>query len=126
MEDAEVVKLTLFGKEIENVIEGTLGKKEERVEGVTSSDDFKPGVKVGLKADVLSSIIVKSIKLKFGMSDDDTDAMQSYVPYFDAHEAVFQVPSPLSSIGMIYYTNDKEYAGYVKLTIKSMHFDSIV
>lgn len=46
------------------------------------------------------------------MSNERTDGGQEFVPFFDATDV--KNVSPLSGFGLLHYTNDDEYAGYVR------------
>lgn len=63
-----------------------------------------------------------NFNLKFKTSGEATDAGQSFLPYFDSTGISFDPPAPLSSIGLSHVTNDNEYAGFVKPTIKSLDY----
>jgi len=60
--------------------------------------------------------------VKFEVSDEDNDAGQSFVPYFDGNDISFKVKSPLSGITLMHYTNDEKYAGYIRPVIKSLDY----
>jgi hypothetical protein len=116
------VKLQIFGRTISNFTEGTLSAEEETVTSTITNDNRKPGRVIGIKEDVTDFTVLNSGKLQFQQSDAITDAGQNFVPYFDANDVSFQSPAPISSIGLIHYTNDKLHSGYIKPTLKSVYF----
>ena len=64
--------------------------------------------------------------IKFGASNQRVDAGQTYVPYFDGADTTFEVESPLSGIGLIHYTNDIEFAGYIRPYLRSYKYGKII
>lgn len=64
--------------------------------------------------------------IKFGVSDEKTDAGQSFVPYFDGTAIEFDNKTPLSGVGFMHFTNDDSYAGYIRPYIMSFRYQSVI
>lgn len=84
------------------------------------------GKKVGIKPQNSNFVVSKNVWIVFRKSDEETDAGQSFVPYFDPTEATFDPPAPLSTIELVHYTNDPNYAGYVRPMIKSIDYRKFI
>jgi hypothetical protein len=103
-----------------------LSEEEETVAAAITEDVVTTGVQVGLKKEEATFVLKKSGKLEFLKSDDATDAGQNLVPYFDANDVEFYSRGPITSVGLIHYTNDEIFAGYIKPTIKSLDWSILV
>ncbi|CAO1346334.1 unnamed protein product [Diamesa tonsa] len=64
--------------------------------------------------------------IKFGVSDEKTDAGQSFVPYFDGTAIEFDNKTPLSGVGFMHFTNDDSYAGYIRPYIMSFRYKTVI
>lgn len=73
---------------------------------------------------VLSSDIFNHTLVKFGSSDRETDIAQTFVPYLDGIDVTFDVKSPLSGIGLMHFTNDAHYAGYIRPFLRSFSYEN--
>lgn len=60
--------------------------------------------------------------IKFGTSSKEFDIAQTFVPFIDAADIIFDVKSPLAGIGLLHYTNDEHYAGYIRPFLRSLNF----
>jgi len=81
------------------------------------ASDLIPGLSSGRKF-----TIGRNRRVEFGISNEDEDAGQSFVPYFDGNEVTFDIKSPLSGITLIHYTNDVNYAGFIRPVIRSLDY----
>jgi len=78
-----------------------------KIEGLSSSTNFT----------------VRNItKIKFSTSSEGYDNGQSFVPYFDGNAVTMDIKAPLSGIGLIQYTNDWTFAGYIRPVLKSLDY----
>lgn len=59
------------------------------------------------------------------MTSEESDAGQSFGPFFDGSDIEFDSVAPISGIGLIHYTNDKDYAGYIRPTISSLNYQKL-
>lgn len=103
-----------YGKEIENFNAGKLSNTFSNSTFELSSSlldlEYKiPGVSFSSKLSVIKSKIIK-----FGRSNEKADAGQSFVPYFDGSEVTTENKVPLSGIELIHFSDDHNYAGYIK------------
>ncbi|CAO1331680.1 unnamed protein product [Diamesa serratosioi] len=119
------MKLKVFGKEHLN-LEGTLSGNEK--EYISQNSDVHRIVdkipKLKKESKKFTKIIDKAIQ--FEVSNDSEDAGQSFVPYLDGSDIEFDVKAPLSGIGFMHYTNDDNYAGYIRPYLKSFKYKSFV
>lgn len=63
--------------------------------------------------------------IKFGRSSEESDGGQSFVPFFDGHNIEFDSAAPISGIGIMHYTNNMQYGGYIRPTISSLNYKKI-
>jgi hypothetical protein len=108
----------MFGREIMDVSTGTLSESEDTVTMNYATCAFTSGKKIGLN-DQLQFLVEKNCALSFQQSDSETDAGQNFVPFFDANSASFDTAAPISSFGLVHYTTNAEYAGYIRPVITS-------
>lgn len=71
-------------------------------------------------------MVSKNVKFAFVKSDEETDAGQSFLPYFDPSDVTFDQPAPLSMIEFAHYTNNEDYAGYIRPIIKSLDYRKFI
>lgn len=70
--------------------------------------------------------INKKLLIEFGLSNEEADAGQSFVPYFDGSDITFDVKSPLSGLGLFHYTRHSDYAGYIRPTLQSLNYENFI
>lgn len=58
----------------------------------------------------------------FGASNEVADVGQTFVPFFDGVAVTFDSPSPLSGVGLMHYTNSKDFAGYLRPFLRSFNY----
>lgn len=109
LDENELVKTS---NETEKLLDKNL---ETKVPGLV---EWKESYKVTLGN---SSIIVK-----FGASNQKMDAGQTFIPFFDGSDAMFEVESPLAGIGLLHYTNDPQYAGYIRPYLRSYNYGNVL
>jgi hypothetical protein len=109
---------TMFGRQIIDISNGTLSKNVEVMAVNNDARRFTTGQKIGLN-DQLQFLIANNGALNFRISDARTDAGQNLVPYFDANHATFDTVAPISSFGLVHYTTNTGYAGYIRPVITS-------
>lgn len=63
--------------------------------------------------------------VEFQMTSEESDAGQNFAPFFDGSDVGFDSVAPISSVGLIHYTNDKDYAGYIRPTISSLNYRNL-
>jgi hypothetical protein len=83
---------------------------------------------VGLHNDIFHRnkyIFVSEGAIDFNYSTEETDAGQTFVPFFDGDDVTFTHPAPISGMGLIHYTNDPKYAGYIWPIIETMDYGKI-
>jgi hypothetical protein len=111
---------SIYGRKLVDFNRGILGS-EENVNSVGNyrydASDLIPGLSSGKRF-----TIGKNRRVSFGISNEDEDAGQSFVPYFDGNEVTFDIKSPLTGISLIHYTNDPKYAGFIRPVIRSLDY----
>lgn len=93
-----------------------------------SSGNVTNKLGVGLHNDIFHKnkyIFNSEGAINFDYSTEITDAGQSFVPYFDGDDVTFTHAAPISGIGIIHYTNDPEYAGYIWPIIETMDYGKV-
>lgn len=63
--------------------------------------------------------------VKFQMTSEESDAGQNFAPFFDGSDVGFDSVAPISGVGLIHYTNGKDYAGYIRPTISSLNYRNL-
>lgn len=122
--------LKLYGRRL---VKPELKSMESEV-NILMSDNFKNVIEKNLESKIPgiadhsgSFVIAKgNTFVKFGASSEAVDFGQTFVPFFDGVDEVFDVPSPLSGIGFLHYTNDDRYAGFIKPSVKSFDFRNVM
>lgn len=119
------VALQIYGRSIINFSEGLMG--EETIALKNSDRNYiEHGSKTGVLSQEPNYMINSNNLLKFVKSDLTQDAGQNFVPYFDDNEIALEQPAPLSSIGLMHYTNHRDYAGFIRVVIKSFHYEEFI
>lgn len=101
-----------------------MSESESEATDNTAKSAFETGNKLMLSSYGTRITQKSNINLKFQKSDEQSDAGQNTVPFFDTTNIAFDSIAPISSIGLIHYTNSDEYAGFVRPTIKSIDYDA--
>lgn len=114
------IRLKIHGKKLE-FTEGSLGNSAEAT-GNLNGINIMIGNNTGLDKGSSSFQTKSNCDVQFRKSDEETDAGQNFVPYFDGTAVIFDQPAPISSIGLIHYTNNQTYAGYIRPIIKSIDY----
>jgi len=63
--------------------------------------------------------------IEFKISDEEKDAGQTLVPYFDGSPVEIEMTSPLSGIAFVHYSNQRDYAGYIRPVLKTFNYLSL-
>jgi hypothetical protein len=122
------IRLKVFVRTIENFKDGKLGIIEYDSNNNEGSLHRKKvvGTKVGLKSNDNQFKVSKNVRILFVRSDEEADAGQSFLPYFDPSYVTFDQPAPLSMIELVHYTNNDDYAGYIRPVIKSLDYRKFI
>ena len=64
--------------------------------------------------------VYSNVKISMGKGNEEKDAGQSFLPYFDSQNIELTIPAPLSGLELIYY-NTPEYGGFVRPRISSIN-----
>lgn len=111
----------MIGRKL-NFNEGTLGKQVIKTSSnkgtLFDANDKIPGIFSAKK----QFKVQKNTRIRFGMSSEVMDAGQSFVPYFDGNDVSFDVKTPLSGLSFVHFTNDDNYAGYIKPVIVGLDY----
>lgn len=118
------IRLQIFGRNIIDFSEGLLSNIETGQLGDDSTKAIRSDY-VGLHEDSKSFTITNKGAVYFERSSEKSDGGQSYVPFFDGNEINFDDFSPISGVGLVHYTNHKDYAGYIRPTIASLHYRNL-
>lgn len=70
--------------------------------------------------------VTKNKKVLFGLSNEEVDAGQSFVPYFDGADITLDVKSPLTGIGFLHYTKNESYAGYIRPFLNTLDYSNFI
>jgi hypothetical protein len=116
------VNLHLFGRELLDFNLGILGKQIDETGRLPSSYVNMNNTIPGLRFSNNNFKITNNAIIEFGVSNEEMDVGQSFVPYFDGSDITFDVKAPLSGIGLIYYTNDYNYAGYIRPVVNCLDY----
>lgn len=115
------VSWSIYGRKIVDFNKGVMGNEDEiqsaSSSGSLNAENLIPGLSSGKKFSTRNNI-----KVIFGISNEDNDAGQSFVPYFDGTNITFDISAPLSGISLIHYTNDVNYAGYIRPVLRSLNY----
>ena len=123
--ECNTVSLKLFGRSL-NFTAGTLSEIESEAVDQANRSELNYGGRPDIRLGNFQLTQKTNYNFKFKMSDETYDAGQSFVPYFDATAITFDPPAPISSIGLSHFTNDDEYAGLVRPTIKSLDYQAFI
>lgn len=86
--------------------------------GLTATENGAVRVNNILNRDMFSNTVIK-----FGVSNQEADIGQTFVPFFDGVDVTFDFVSPLSGLGLLHYTNDDKYAGYIRPYLRSFNYN---
>ncbi|CAO1337283.1 unnamed protein product [Diamesa serratosioi] len=127
--DGLTVSIKIFGHVLDDFVMGTLDTSIASVQQwfvLASIGEMSiEGKIVGLRDNFMDFTRTTRKTIKFGVSDEKTDAGQSFVPYFDGADIQFDKPAPLSGLGFMHYTNDVSYAGYIRPYIMSFKYKNV-
>lgn len=115
----------MYGRQVVDISNGTLSKDVTIVTANNNAGSFTPGSRIGLN-DQLDFTIERNGALRFQQSDDETDAGQNFVPYFDANLATFDNVAAISGFGLIHYTTNARYAGYIRPVLTSSRINTFI
>lgn len=116
----------VYGKQILDFAKGTLGSVQLLSNG-TSNDMNVDFGNVPMLSKYSDKFEIKNEGcFQFKKSNEEADAGQSFLPYFDPVEANFDRPGPLSVIKLIHYTNDEKHAGFIRPFIKSIDYKKLM
>lgn len=122
------MSLRIFGKNIESFTLGRIGDDEYYADtantGSEKSLNFKiPGLDLKSSQNFITN---KHQTIEFGLSNEEVDAGQSFVPYFDGSDTSLDVKSPIAGLGFLHYTNNEDFAGFVKPYTITLNYDDFI
>lgn len=123
----DTLNLRTFGKKIDDYCLSKINDESGLSNAAISSDipinqEFK---NTGSSPDA-SVKIKKNRVFMFGLSSEETDAGQNFVPYFDGSD-VADGRVPLSGIGLLHFSSDfKIFSGYIKPYLITLNLHSYV
>lgn len=112
----DVLSMKSFGRNFESFVLGTLENNEVTQEASSSGGKLKHSDQSFKNPGKSDSTIIKVKKnqiISFGLSNEKSDAGQQFVPFFDGSDVTIDSLSPLSGFGLLQWTTDEEYAGYI-------------
>lgn len=120
------LKLRAFGKEIESFINANLGD----IELTKDANVYKAFVSFkstipGIDTNTENVTVTRNLVIEFGMSNEKVDAGQSFLPYFDGTNVTPKNRRWLSGLGLLHYTRNHTYAGYVKPYLKTLNYGDL-
>jgi hypothetical protein len=108
------------GREVEDFLTGALGRSifnlAQDFQTINDREFRKPGSAHTRYA------VSKFQTIRFGLSEEDSDESQNFVPYFDGSEVTTETLTPLAGIGLMHFTGDNEYAGYIKPYLITLNY----
>ncbi|CAO1331449.1 unnamed protein product [Diamesa serratosioi] len=123
----DTFRLRTYSKKFTNFTIGTVSDKEEIQVDNDVYKIFKLQDRIPNMLKTKGKIDTKYNKtIMFGPSNQEADAGQSMVPYFDATDITFDLKAPLGGIGLFHHTSDSAYAGYVRPFVSSLNYSDII
>lgn len=118
--------LTTIARRVANYSTGTLGEDDYRM---AIFEDTRTTLDTTNKIPGLNREgkwkITRHAHFQFERSVEYKDAGQSLLPYFDGTPITFNIPSPLGGIELFHYTNDVNYAGYIRPNLISFDYKKV-
>lgn len=125
--NTQSLELRIFGKTIESFTLGVLGEDIYSLNNIPYNNYFSFNSTIpGISSDFPSLAVKKQTRIEFGMSNEEVDAGQSFVPYFDGNDVTMDVKSPLSGLGFLHYTKNESFSGYVKPYLITLNYYNFV
>jgi hypothetical protein len=118
------ISLRVFGQKIENFQKSLFSEKVYNLTAPTS-EKVVNGYGAGLSTKRMYFSVTNKGAIDFDWSAERIDAGQSFVPYFDGNDASFDYSAPVCGIGIVQYTNDKEYGGFLRPIISTIDYKKI-
>lgn len=125
-DNGNYLSFDIYGKKIESFSLGIIGAEETAARLETPDSSYESDEKIPGLAKTGKFFITKQKYVKFGISNEEVDAGQSFVPYFDGTEIVMDVRSPLSGLGFLHYLNNDSYAGFIRPYLKSLNYEDFI
>ena len=95
----------------------TVSKSYTTVSSSTYAEDAIPLI----EGNVGKYAVYSDIRVTMGKGNEEKDAGQSFLPYFDSQNIELTIPAPLSGLELIYY-NTPNYGGFVRPRISSINY----
>lgn len=120
--------LKIYGHSISNFVLGTLGTTElSHISNVTSNgQNIDQELKIPGRSGWSRATVTKNKTLRFGLSNEEADAGQSFVPFFDGSDVSTENRIPLAGIGLLHFTDNRDYAGYVKPYLITLNLNAFM
>lgn len=119
------ITLKVFGQSIiDSFMKSQLNETVYDLTGPTEGKIIN-GYGAGLSSKRTYFTVKSEGSINFDWSTEKSDAGQSFVPYFDGNDVIFDYSAPLSGIRLVHYTNDEEYGGFIRPIISTMDYKSI-
>jgi hypothetical protein len=121
------LKMEAYGDSID-FIRGVLYGNEYHSGEEGANFNHNPGSYEGISSSTNNKFIVtRNHRINFRHeTSSEYSGYGKVTPFFDTSEVKFDQPAPITSIQLIHYTNDVNYAGYIRPIIKSFNYTGIV
>lgn len=128
--------MNIYGRRISNLQTGSLDSSE--ISTNSNSESSFPYIEwsekiPGLNKDLNSERFFKSTQKSrpkklawFDTSNMDKDMGQTLLPRFISEDVTADSAVPLSGIGLMHYTNDAAYGGFIKPYFKTFNFNYLL
>ena len=69
--------------------------------------------------------IFSNVRVNMGISNEDHDVGQNFLPYFDSQNIALTIPAPLSGLELFLYTSagsPADFGGFVRLRLTTINY----
>lgn len=120
------VGLKVFGKKLSTESLIVLGRTESSAEGESTSSEIDQDGKVeGISGSSSSFNVFRHKTVKFGISNEISDAGQSFVPFFDGSDVAFNNKAPLRGVGFMLF-EQAGTAGYIRPYLMTYNYNNLI
>ncbi|CAO1373543.1 unnamed protein product [Diamesa hyperborea] len=123
------LRLRVFSKSFQNFVKGRISDKEEihYDNRIQNKKRLYFQDKIPLISKRPGTVSTKwNYDIFFGTSNQETDAGQTMLPFFDSTNITFDEKAPLGGIGFFHHTSSSDYAGYIRPFIYSLNYFRII
>lgn len=120
------VGLKVFGKKLSTESLIVLGAAESSAEGEHTSGEIDQDGKIeGISGSSSNYNVFRHNTVKFGISNEISDAGQSFVPFFDGSDVAFNNKAPLRGVGFLLF-EQAGTAGYIRPYLLTYNYNNLI